>query len=87
MIQFSSQLIWTGTETQINLKPIISETSEDAIWKFSPPTLREGVVHGTTNIIHGTTKNGSSLRKSESQKSQQPQPVRFENNLPNQVTN
>ena len=62
-------------------------TSGKIMRQFSPPTIREGVVHGTTNIIHGTTKNGSSLRKSESQKSQQPQPVRFENNLPNQVTN
>ena len=36
MIQFSSQLINSGTETQINLKPTISNTSENAISRFSP---------------------------------------------------
>ena len=36
MIQFSSQLLFTGTETQINLKPIISNTTEEAIYKFDP---------------------------------------------------
>ena len=34
MIQFSSQLIFTGTETLINLKPTISYTTDDAISKF-----------------------------------------------------
>ena len=36
MIQFSSQLILTGTETQINVKPTITYTTNDAISKFSP---------------------------------------------------
>ena len=36
MIQFSSQLINTGTETQINLKPTLSYTTDDAISTFTP---------------------------------------------------
>ena len=36
MIQFSSQLIFTGTETQINLKPSLSWTTDEAISKFAP---------------------------------------------------
>ena len=36
MIQFSSQLIFTGTETQINLKPVVSNTTEEAIYRFGP---------------------------------------------------
>ena len=35
-MQFSSQLITTGTETQINLKPKISYTTKDAISSLSP---------------------------------------------------
>ena len=36
MIQFSSQLINSGTETLINLKPSVSYTTDAAISKFSP---------------------------------------------------
>ena len=36
MMQFSSQLINAGTETHINLKPIVSYTTEDAIVAMNP---------------------------------------------------
>ena len=41
----------TGTETQINLKPIITETSEDAIWKFSPE-MRQCYTEGEKNLTY-----------------------------------
>ena len=53
MIQFSSQLIWTGTETQINLKPIISETSKEAIADFSPE-VRQCYAEGEQNLTYLT---------------------------------
>ena len=36
LMQTSSNLVFTGSETQINLKPTISYTSEEAIHFFSP---------------------------------------------------
>ena len=36
MMQFSSQLISTGLETHINVKPILSYTTENAISMLSP---------------------------------------------------
>ena len=51
MIQFSSQLIFTGTETQINLKPIISNTTEDAISLF-PPIDRKCYADGEANLTY-----------------------------------
>ena len=36
MIQFSSDLIRPGTETQVNLEPLISSTTENALFTFEP---------------------------------------------------
>ena len=51
MIQFSSQLIYPGQETQINLKPIISNTTIDAINKFSPEE-RNCYADGEANLTY-----------------------------------
>ena len=50
MIQFSSQLIFTGTETQINLKPSLSWTTDEAISKFAP--LERGCFADGEHICH-----------------------------------
>ena len=57
MIQFSSQLIFTGTETQINLKPIISNTTEAAIYKFDPED-RGCYTQGEQNLTYLTYELG-----------------------------
>ena len=51
MIQFSSQLIYPGQETQINLKPIISNTTIDAINNFSPED-RNCYADGEANLTY-----------------------------------
>ena len=51
MIQFSSQLMFTGIETQINLKPIISKTTIDAINTFSPD-IRNCYAAGEANLTY-----------------------------------
>ena len=53
MPQFSSQLILTGFETQINLKPSISETTEDALSIFSPE-VRQCYAEGEKNLTYLT---------------------------------
>ena len=51
MIQFSSQLINPGRETQINLKPIISSTTTNAIDTFSPDD-RNCYADGEANLTY-----------------------------------
>ena len=51
MIQFSSQLIFPGTETQINLKPIISKTTDAAISLFDP-IERKCYADGEANLTY-----------------------------------
>ena len=51
MIQFSEQLINTGTATQINLKPILSYTTDDAISTFTP-NERNCYANGEANLTH-----------------------------------
>ena len=51
MIQFSSQLIYPGSETQINLKPIISKTTDDAISLFDPID-RKCYADGEANLTY-----------------------------------
>ena len=51
MIQFSSQLIFPGSETQINLKPIISETTDAAISLFDP-VERKCYADGEANLTY-----------------------------------
>ena len=50
-MQFSSQLISPGSETQINLKPEITYTTEDAISIFSPKK-RGCYSDGEANLTH-----------------------------------
>ena len=57
MMQFSSQLINTGTETQVNLKPTISYTTEDAIATFSP-NERGCYVESEVNLTYLTHETG-----------------------------
>ena len=57
MMQFSSQLINTGTKTQINLKPIISYTTEYAISTLSPAD-RGCYAPGEVNLTHLPYTNG-----------------------------
>ena len=51
MIQFSEQLIQTGTATQINLKPILSYTTDDAISTFTP-NERNCYANGEANLTY-----------------------------------
>ena len=51
MIQFSSQLIFPGSETQINLKPIISKTTDAAISLFDP-IERKCYADGEANLTY-----------------------------------
>ena len=53
MIQFSSQLINTGTETQITLKPSISYTTAEAIRRFNPEE-RGCYADGEVNLTYLT---------------------------------
>ena len=57
MIQFSSQLINSGTETQINLKPTISYTTEDAIYAF-PSEERGCYADGEANLTYLIYEDG-----------------------------
>ena len=57
MIQFSSQLIYPGSETQINLKPIISSTTINAINNFSPDN-RNCYADGEANLTYLTYDHG-----------------------------
>ena len=57
MIQFSSQLIYPGSETQINLKPIISKTTEDAIALFDPID-RKCYADGEANLTYLSYERG-----------------------------
>jgi hypothetical protein len=57
MIQFSSQLINSGTETLINLKPSVSYTTDAAISKFSP--IKRGCyTDGEVNLTYLTYDYG-----------------------------
>ena len=51
MIQFSEQLIQPGTATQINLKPILSYTTDDAISTFTP-NERNCYANGEANLTY-----------------------------------
>ena len=57
MIQFSSQLINTGTATQINLKPILSYTTDNAISTFTP-VERNCYANGEANLTYLPYKLG-----------------------------
>ena len=57
MVQFSSDLIRPGTETQINLEPTISNTTEAAISKFTP-LERNCYTSGEVNLTHLVYKDG-----------------------------
>ena len=57
MIQFSSDLIRPGTETQINLEPTISTTTEEAISKFTPKE-RNCYSKGEVNLTHLVYEDG-----------------------------
>ena len=57
MTQFSSQLIFTGVETQINLKPTITNTTEEAI-SFLSPTERQCYAEGEANLTYLPYKEG-----------------------------
>ena len=50
-MQFSSELISPGSETQIDLKPEISYTTEDSIARF-PPNKRGCYSDGEANLTH-----------------------------------
>ena len=51
MMQFSSQLIFTGVETQINLKPTITNTTKEAI-PFLSPKERQCYTEGEANLTY-----------------------------------
>ena len=51
MIQFSSQLIFTGTATQINLKPTLRYTTDAAISTFAPDQ-RGCYANGEANLTY-----------------------------------
>ena len=57
MMQFSSQLIHTGTATQINVKPIISYTTNNAIGRFTPDE-RGCYANGEANLTYLVQKHG-----------------------------
>ena len=57
MIQFSSQLMNSGTETLINLKPSVSYTTEAAISKFHPEE-RGCYKDGEVNLTYLTYNDG-----------------------------
>ena len=56
-MQFSSQLIFPGFETQINLKPTITNTTEEAI-SFLSPTERQCYAEGEANLTYLTNDFG-----------------------------
>ena len=51
MMQFSSQLIFTGVETQMNLKPTITDTTKEAI-SFLLPKERQCYAKGEANLTY-----------------------------------
>jgi hypothetical protein len=57
MIQFSSEFIFPGSINQINLKPIIINTTLDAINKFSPE-VRNCYADGKANLTYLTYGHG-----------------------------
>ena len=57
MMQFSSQLIFPGFETQINLKPTITNTTEEAI-SFLSPKERQCYAEGEANLTYLTNEFG-----------------------------
>ena len=57
MMQFSSQLIYPGTETHINLKPSVTYTTDDAISKFKPEE-RGCYADGEVNLTYLSYKYG-----------------------------
>ena len=57
MMQFSSQLIFPGFETQINLKPTITSTTEEAI-SFLSPKERQCYAEGEANLTYLTNDFG-----------------------------
>ena len=57
IMQFSSQLIFPGFETQINLKPTITNTTEEAI-SFLSPTERQCYAEGEANLTYLTNDFG-----------------------------
>ena len=57
MTQFSSQLIFTGVETQVNLKPTITNTTEEAI-SFLSPIERQCYAEGEVNLTYLEIENG-----------------------------
>ena len=57
IMQLSSDLLHPGTETQINLRPTITKTTDDAINRFAPET-RNCYTEGEGQLIHFTHENG-----------------------------
>ena len=57
IMQFSSQLIFPGFETQINLKPTITNTTEEAI-SFLSPKERQCYAKGEVNLTYLTNDLG-----------------------------
>ena len=57
MMEFSSQLIPTGSNTQINLKPTISYLTKDAISRF-PANERGCYADGEVNLTYLTKEQG-----------------------------
>jgi hypothetical protein len=57
MIQFSSKLIFPGSINQINVKPTITDTTLDAINKFSPE-VRNCYADGEANLTYLTYGHG-----------------------------
>ena len=57
IMQFSSDLLNPGSETQINLKPTLSKTTDDAISRFSP-TNRDCYSDGEGQLTHFTREEG-----------------------------
>ena len=51
IMQFSSDLLKPGTETQINLKPTIISTTDNAIQQFTP-SERNCYTDGEANLTH-----------------------------------
>ena len=57
MIQFSSDLIRPGTETQVNLEPLISNTTENAVFTLEPEK-RGCYSKGEVNLTHLVYNDG-----------------------------
>ena len=57
IMQFSSDLLHPGTETQINLKPTLTKTTDDAISRFSPKN-RDCYSDGEGQLTHITYQEG-----------------------------